>query len=144
MTRLLVLQHLFNLSDGLMEFQLLDRMSFGLKHSARVPDCNTIWTFHERLVKAKVEHLIFDEVQRQLPLHGISAREGQIIDASIVRVPTEHSSSEEQALVKAGAEPAEWSPAKWRQKDVQARWTKNHGRSTSATSSQSASIGDTS
>lgn len=60
MTRLLVLQHLFNLSDEQMEFQLLDRMSFqrfaGLQNSARVPDRNTIWNFRERLVKAKVEH----------------------------------------------------------------------------------------
>ncbi|WP_334180952.1 IS5 family transposase [Pseudomonas nitroreducens] len=133
MTRLLVLQHLFNLSDEQMEFQLLDRMSFqrfaGLKNTARVPDRNTIWTFRERLVKAKVEHLIFDEVQRQLQLHGFSAREGQIIDASIVRAPTQHNKAEEQALVKAGAVPVEWSPAKRRQKDVQARWTKKHGKS---------------
>ncbi len=42
MTRLLVLQQLFNLSDEQVEFQLLDRMSFqrfaGLKNTARVPD----------------------------------------------------------------------------------------------------------
>lgn len=63
MTRLLVLQQLFNLSDEQMEFQLLDRMSFqrfaGLKHSGRVPDRNTIWVFRERLVQANVEHQIF-------------------------------------------------------------------------------------
>ncbi len=56
MTRLLVLQQLFNLSDEQMEFQLIDRMSFqrfaGLKHSGRVPDRNTIWVFRERLVQA--------------------------------------------------------------------------------------------
>ena len=91
MTRLLVLQQLFNLSDEQMEFQLLDRMSFqrfaGLKNTARVPDRNTIWNFREWLVQAKVEHLIFDEVQRQLQLNGFNAREGQIIDARIVRPP---------------------------------------------------------
>lgn len=128
MTRLLVLQQLFNLSDEQMEFQLLDRLSFqrfaGLKNSARVPDRNTIWNVRERLVQAKVEHLIFDEVQRQLQLHGFNAREGQIIDASIVRAPTQHNSAEEQAQVKAGTAPTEWSQAKRRQKDVQARWTK--------------------
>ncbi|MCY1427136.1 hypothetical protein D9M71_429700 [compost metagenome] len=61
MTRLLVLQQLFNLSDEQMEFQLLERMSFqrfpGLKSSARVPDRNTIWNFRERLVQAKVEQV---------------------------------------------------------------------------------------
>ncbi|WP_376749216.1 transposase [Stutzerimonas nitrititolerans] len=42
MTRLLVLQQLFNLSDEQMEYQLLDRLSFqrfaGPKNSGRVPD----------------------------------------------------------------------------------------------------------
>ncbi|ERI54532.1 hypothetical protein N878_00450 [Pseudomonas sp. EGD-AK9] len=66
MTRLLVLQHLFNLFDEQMEFQLPDRMSFqrfaGLKHSCRVPDRNTFWVFRERLVQANVERQIFAEV----------------------------------------------------------------------------------
>lgn len=116
-----------------MEFQLLDRMSFqrfaGLKNTARVPDRNTIWNFRERLVQAKVEHLIFDEVQRQLQLNGFNAREGQIIDASIVRAPTQHNTAQEQDIVKQRAAPIEWEPAKRRQKDVEARWTKKHGKS---------------
>ncbi|ENA26517.1 hypothetical protein HMPREF1487_09624 [Pseudomonas sp. HPB0071] len=70
MTRLLILQHLFNLSDEQMEYQLLDRMSFqrfaGLKHAGRVPDRNTICVFRERLLQANVEHQIFAEVHRQL------------------------------------------------------------------------------
>ncbi len=49
MTRLLVLQQLFNLSDEQVEFQMLDRITFlrfaGLKNSGRVPDRNTIWVF---------------------------------------------------------------------------------------------------
>lgn len=82
MTRLLVLQQLFNLSDKYqMEFQLLDRMSFkrfaGLKHSGRIPDRNTIWVLREHLVQANVEHQIFAKVQRQLQEHGF--RKGQII-----------------------------------------------------------------
>lgn len=32
----------------------------GLKHSGRVPDRNTLWVFSERLVKANVEHQIFE------------------------------------------------------------------------------------
>ncbi|ACO78655.1 Transposase, IS4 [Azotobacter vinelandii CA] len=133
MTRLLVLQQLFNLSDEQMEFQLLDRMSFqrfaGVKHTGRVPDRNTIWCFRERLVKANVEHQIFAEVQLQLQAQGFQAREGQIIDASIVRAPTQHNTADEQAVVKERAIPVEWSPAKRRQKDVEARWTKKHGKS---------------
>ena len=133
MTRLLVLQQLFNLSDEQMEFQLLDRMSFqrfaGLKNAGRVPDRNTIWVFRERLVQANVEHRIFAEVQRQLQERGLRAREGQIIDASIIRAPNQHNTADEQAMLKAQAVPLEWSPAKRRQKDAEARWTKKHGKS---------------
>lgn len=142
MTRLLVLQQLFNLSDEQMEFQLLDRMSFqrfaGLKHSGRAPDRNTIWLFRERLVKTNVEHQIFAEVQRQLQAHGFRAREGQIIDASIVRALIQHNTTDERAV------PVEWSPAQRRQKDVEARWTKKHGKSYLATSCRSAWIVGTS
>lgn len=65
MTRLLVLQHIFNLPGEQMEFQLLDRMSLhrfvGLKGQGRLQDRNTFRNFRERLVQAKAEHLIFDE-----------------------------------------------------------------------------------
>ena len=55
MIRLLVLQHLYNLSDDAMEYQLLDRASFlrfaGLEQSGRVPDAKTLWLKRERLKK---------------------------------------------------------------------------------------------
>ena len=56
---------------------------------------------------------------------------GQIIDASIVAVPKQRNSREENARIKAGETPAGWEdkPAKRRQKDVEARWTKKHGKS---------------
>ena len=55
---------------------------------------------------------------------------GQIIDASIVAVPKQRNSREENARIKAGETPAGWEdkPAKRRQ-DVEARWTKKHGKS---------------
>jgi len=36
---------------------------------------------------------------------------------------------DEKDMVQQDAMPAEWSPSKRRQKDVQARWTKKHGKS---------------
>jgi IS5 family transposase len=59
------------------------------------------------------------------------ARGGQIIDASIVLVPTQRNSRDENAELQAGRTPAGWKhkPAKVRQKDRDARWTKKHGRS---------------
>ena len=62
---------------------------------------------------------------------GYLAMGGQIIDASIVAVPKQRNSREENARIKAGETPAGWEdkPAKRRQKDVEARWTKKHGKS---------------
>ena len=52
-------------------------------------------------------------------------------DASIVAVPKQRNSRKENARIKAGETPECWQdkPAKRRQKDVEARWTKKHGRS---------------
>jgi IS5 family transposase len=52
-----------------------------------------------------------------------------MVDGCIVPVPKQTLSKEEKSLVQQDAMPVEWSPAKRRQKDVQARWTKKHGKS---------------
>ena len=133
MVRVLLIQQLFNLSDEQMEFQLLDRLSFqrfvGLRASSQIPDRTTIWTFKERLIQAGASESVFDAVNRQLARHGYIARGGQMIDASIVEAPRQSLSKEEKAIVSEGAMPADWKPAKRRQKDMDARWTKKHGKS---------------
>ena len=133
MVRILLLQQLFNLSDEQMEFQLLDRMSFlrftRLADTSQIPDRTTIWTFKERLIKAGASESVFDAVNRQLAKHGYIARGGQIIDASIVQVPKQSMSKEEKSIVEDNAMPADWSPPKRRQKNIEARWTKKHGKS---------------
>jgi IS5 family transposase len=54
-----------------------------------------------------------------------------MIDASIVPVPKQRNSREENAAIKAGETPEGWDekPAKNRQKDTDARWAKKHGKS---------------
>jgi IS5 family transposase len=56
---------------------------------------------------------------------------GQIIDASIVPVPKQRNSQDENARIKGGETPEGWDsqPAKRSQKDTNARWTKKHGKS---------------
>ena len=56
---------------------------------------------------------------------------GQIIDASIVAVPIQRNGRDENEQIKRGETPAAWNdkPAKRRQKDTDARWTKKHGKS---------------
>jgi IS5 family transposase len=133
MVKLLLLQQLYNLSDDALEYQVLDRTSFlrflGLEDSRRVPDAKTIWVWRERL---KTQDLIGDisaTVSGQLQRAGFLARGGQIIDASIVSAPIQRNSREENAAIKQDQVPEDWSTAKQAQKDVEARWTKKHGKS---------------
>lgn len=56
---------------------------------------------------------------------------GQMIDASIVPVPRQRNERDENARIKTGETPEGWDdqPARRRQKDTDARWTKKHGKS---------------
>lgn len=132
MVRILFLKRVNNLSDEQMEYQLLDRMSYqrfcGLTDSASIPDRTTVWTFENRIGGAGAKAL-FDGVERQLLKHGYIARGGHIIDATLVPAPKQHFSKEDQAQLQQNAMPADWKPAKRRQKDLDATWTKKHGKS---------------
>lgn len=132
MVRILVLKRLYNLSDEQMEYQLLDRMSYqrfcGLTQATNIPDRTTIWTFENRIGEAGAK-AIFDGVSAQLLKHGYLARGGQIIDATLVPAPRQHFTKEDREQLKQGAMPADWRPAKRRQKDMDATWTKKHGKS---------------
>lgn len=133
MVKLLVLKQLYNLSDDQVEYQALDRASFqrflGLESSSRIPDAKTLWLFQETLRKAGAESVIAAEVQRQLGAAGYIARGGQLIDASIVRAPVQHFTSADREVLERGETPEGWSPSKRVQKDLDARWTKKHGKS---------------
>lgn len=133
--KILVLQSLYNLADEQTEFLIRDRLSFmrfldlGLEDA--VPDATTIWLFREGLIEAGLIDKLFDRFGRHLQAKGYLARGGQIIDATIVSAPKQRNSRHENDKVKAGQTPEDWEkqPAKNRQKDKNARWTKKHGRS---------------
>ena len=133
--KVLVLQALYNLSDDQMEYQLRDRLSFmrfvGLGLEDTVPDAKTLWLYRETLAKAGAVEGLFNLFDRYLKAQGYLAMGGQIIDATIVPAPRQRNSRDDNATVKSGKTPAEWEkkPAKNRQKDKDARWTKKHGRS---------------
>ena len=132
MVRVLVVKRLHGLSDEQTEFQLLDRRSFqrfcGLEHTADIPDRTTIWKFENRIGVAGVDAL-FGELDRQIRAHGLEARAGQIVDATLVPAPRQHFTRDEKEMLKENAMPADWSAAKRRQKDLDASWTKKHGKS---------------
>jgi IS5 family transposase len=132
MFKVLILQSLYNLSDEQTEFQIRDRLSFmrflDLSLGDDVPDAKTIWLFREQLTEAGVIEKAFDQFEAYLCEQGFSARKGQIVDASIVPVPKQRNSREENNRIKQGELPEGWSEQKKRQKDTDARWTKKNGQ----------------
>jgi transposase, IS5 family len=133
--RMLVLQALNNLSDDQVEYQVGDRLSFTrflrLGIEDRIPDATTLWLFREKLAKAGLIEKLFDRFDQHLGSQGYIARGGQIVDATIVAVPRQRNTREENEAIKAGQTHEDWEkkPAKNRQKDKDARWTKKHGKS---------------
>ena len=135
MFKTLVLSALYNLSDDQIEYQVRDRLSFmrflGLGLEDRVPDAKTVWLYREGLAQAGLVEELFDQFNLHLARQGYIARGGQILDASIAPVPKNHNTREENKTIKTGEVPEDWEnkPAKRSQKDVDARWTKKHGKS---------------
>lgn len=131
--KILVLQSLYNLSDDATEYQILDRHSFcrflGLHLGSKVPDATTIWRFREELINANVLEDLFNQFELHLKDCGYTALKGQIVDASIVQVPKQRNSREENQQIKDGKTPSTWSRNKHRRKDTDARWTKKNGKS---------------
>ena len=131
--KMLILQQLFNLSDEELEFQVNDRRSFeefvGLGVMNNIPDATTIGFFRERLRKASVIEELFEMFETYLRSQGLQARGGQIIDATLVPVPKQRNTREENAEIKAGRLPKGWdeNPERLRQKDLDARWVQKNG-----------------
>lgn len=135
MFKTLVLSALYNLSDDQIEYQVRDRLSFmrflGLGLGDPVPDAKTVWLYREALGRAGMVEALFTQFDGYLARQGYIARGGQILDASIVAVPRNHNTREENKAIKSGEVPEDWAdkPAMRSQKDVDARWTKKHGKS---------------
>ena len=133
MFKVLILQTLYNLSDEQVEYQIRDRLSFarflGLGIEDSGPDYTTLWGFRERLKELELMELLFDRFGDYLAAEGYQAKQGQIVDASIVPVPIQRNSREENRGIKEGEVPEDWSEAKREQKDVEARWTRKNGKS---------------
>ena len=137
--KILILQSLYNLADDAIEFQILDRLSFmrflGLGIESKVPDSKTIWLFRGQLSQANLLDRLFTEFDTFLRENGFEAKAGQAIDATIIPVPIQRNSREENKQIKEGKTPEEWqkddkqTKNKLAQKDLDARWTKKNGKS---------------
>jgi IS5 family transposase len=132
--KVLVLQRMYNLSDDNTEYQILDRHSFckflGIDSYAQVPDSKTIWHYREQLKKHEIIHEIFSLFTEKLQNASLMLKDGAIIDASIVQVPRQRNTREENKQVRDGEIPEEWKdkPNKLEQKDLDADWVKKNGK----------------
>ncbi len=133
MFKTIILCALYNLSDEQVEYQILDRLSFtrflGLELKDRVPDARTVWLYRDKLAQAGVIEELFADFDGYLNKSGYKAMGGQIIDASIVSVPKQRNTRDENKKIKNGEVPQEWKKEKRAQKDTDARWTKKRGTS---------------
>lgn len=87
--------------------------------------------FREALKTKGLMDGLFAAFDRDLNARGYHAQKGMVIDARIVEVRRQRNTREENAVIKEGLMPADWPdlPAKMRQKDIEARWTKKRGHS---------------
>jgi len=133
--KLLVLKQLYNLSNEEVEYQAHDRASFrrflGLSGSSEIPDATTLDGFERRLRQADLMDVLFEQFESFLRQAGYAAKGGQIIDATLIPVPIQRNSRDENKQIKQGEIPEDWieQPHKLAQKDTDTRWTKKNGKS---------------
>ena len=75
--------------------------------------------FRERLRKAGVVEALFEMFEEYLRSQGLQAQGGQIIDATLVPVPLQRNTRDENKEIKAGRLPQGWDekPDRLWQKD---------------------------
>jgi len=132
MFKILILQRYYNVSDDAIEYAILDRLSFmrflGLGINNPVPDAKTIWLFRDNLTSGGMIEKLFTCLDKQLDKDGIIVHKGKLVDASIVEVPVQRNSRDENQQLKAAGVPAGWSENKLRQKDTDAQWVTHNGK----------------
>lgn len=131
MFKILILQRYYNISDDATEYAILDRLSFmrflGLGINDPVPDAKTVWLFRDKITDGGMIEKLFRLLDKQLDSDGIIVHKGKLVDASIVEVPVQRNSREENKELKEGNIPENWEENKLRQKDTAARWTSKNG-----------------
>ena len=80
--------------------------------SGRPFPITSFWGFREALVEKGLERELFERFSTKLEAEGVFAKTGSIIDATIVEVPRQRNSREENERNKAGVVPAEWDENK--------------------------------
>ncbi len=86
--RVMILQHLYGLSDPQAELQIKDRLSFQkfvqLDPHEAVPDETTICRFRQRLIESGLHESLLGMLNRQLEARGYILKTTTIVDAAII------------------------------------------------------------
>ena len=131
MFKIWILQRYYNVSDDGIEYAILDRLSFmrflGLGINDPVPDVKTVWLFRDKLTGGGMIEKLFSCLDKQLDKDGVIVHKGKLVDATIVEVPIQRNSREENKELKEGNIPDDWDENKLRHKDTAARWTTKNG-----------------
>jgi len=119
MLRVMILQHLYGLSDPQAEEQLRDRLSFqkfvGLSAQEAVPDETAICRFRERLLACALHERLLEMLNTQLATAGYLVKRTTLVDATLVESSRKRPA---HAAACAGQAP-----------DADARYARKHGRS---------------
>ena len=129
----------YGLSDGEIEEQVNDRLSFsrfaGLGMDDEVPDSTTLCRFRNALVKSGVYDSLLREVNRQLEARRVMVTTGVIVDASVTDSPRRPRGQKEYEVVEDRREDegADIANSKLVGKprpgvDVEARWVTGYAR----------------
>ena len=117
--RIMILQHLYNLSDPQAEEQIKDRLSFQkfvqLNAQEAVPDETTICRFRQRLIASGLHEQLLELFNHQLETRGYIVKQTTLVDATIIESSRKRP---EVTAVAAGTAP-----------DAQASYTRNASRS---------------
>jgi transposase, IS5 family len=133
MFKALGIANLYPPGDAQLEFQVTGRLSCkrfpGLTDADRSPDEKTFWAFRETLTRNALIEPLCTLFHEALEARGMFARQGQMVEATLVEVARQRNSREDNATIQAGGVPEGWKeqPPKARQKDVDARWTRKNG-----------------
>lgn len=86
--RIMILQHLYGLSDPQVEEQIKDRLSFQkfiqLDTAETVPDETTICRFRQRLIECRLHEQLLGLLNDQLEARGYIIKRTTLVDATIV------------------------------------------------------------
>lgn len=130
----------FGLSDGEVEEQVNDRLSFsrfvGLGLEDTAPDSTTVCRFRNTLVEADLYDMVLNEINRQLSAQGVIVKRGAIVDASITDTPRRLRGRKEYEVVEDRNEAADGDCSEQAMLkkvvkpnvDGEARWIKKMGK----------------